>query len=105
MEVDVLIAGGGPAGLSAALILGRCHWTTLLCDDGGQRNLSSHAIHGLLGQEGTSPSAFLDAARQGLTCTGPQGLSLAPAPHPRPACLHAVQDKRDAASRRNSSIQ
>lgn len=66
MKFDVLIVGGGPAGLSAALILGRCHRKTLLCDEGRQRNLSSHAIHGLLGREGRSPSAFLDEARQEL---------------------------------------
>ena len=34
MKLDVLIVGGGPAGLSAALILGRCHRKVLLCDEG-----------------------------------------------------------------------
>ena len=62
MQFDVLIVGGGPAGLSAALILGRCHRKALLCDEGRQRNLSSHAIHGLVGREGRSPSDFLDEA-------------------------------------------
>jgi thioredoxin reductase len=66
MKVDVLIVGGGPAGLSAALILGRCHRKALLCDDGHQRNMASRAIHGLLGREGRSPAAFLDEARQEL---------------------------------------
>src|SRR6201747_2666766 len=66
MRVDVLIVGGGPAGLSAALILGRCHRKALLCDDGHQRNMASRAIHGLLGREGRSPAAFLDEARQEL---------------------------------------
>jgi thioredoxin reductase len=67
MKVDVLVVGGGPAGLSAALILGRCHRKALLCDAGRQRNLSSHAIHGLLGREGRSPSDFLDEALEQLS--------------------------------------
>ena len=67
MKFDVLVVGGGPAGLSAALLLGRCHREVLLCDEGRQRNLSSHAIHGLLGREGRSPSDFLDEALEELS--------------------------------------
>ena len=67
MKFEVLVVGGGPAGLSAALILGRCHRKVLLCDEGRQRNLSSHAIHGLLGREGRSPSDFLDEALEELS--------------------------------------
>jgi thioredoxin reductase len=67
MNLDVLVVGGGPAGLSAALILGRCHRAVLLCDGGKQRNLRSRAIHGLLGREGRSPLVFLEEARQELT--------------------------------------
>ena len=66
MKFDVLIVGSGPAGLSAALILGRCHRKALLCDEGHQRNMASGAIHGLLGREGRPPAAFLDEARQEL---------------------------------------
>jgi thioredoxin reductase len=63
MDVDVLIVGGGPAGLSAALVLGRCHRQVLVCDDGLPRNRASHTIHGLLGKEGYAPSGFLKTAR------------------------------------------
>jgi thioredoxin reductase len=66
MDVEVLVVGGGPAGLSAALILGRCHRKVLLCDDKRQRNRASHEIHGLLGSNGRSPTQFLQDARKEL---------------------------------------
>ena len=67
IKIDVVIVCGGPAGLSAALMLGRCHRQVLLCDDNQPRNRASKAIHGLLGGEGLPPSAFLDEARQDLS--------------------------------------
>jgi thioredoxin reductase len=63
---DVLIVGGGPAGLSAALILGRCCRRVLICDSGEQRNLASGAIHGLLGHEGRWPPGLLAAGQREL---------------------------------------
>ena len=53
---DVIVVGGGPAGLSAALMLGRCRRRVLLCDDGKPRNRFSHALHGYLTRDGIAPS-------------------------------------------------
>ena len=60
---DVVIVGGGPAGLSAALVLGRCRRRVLLCDVGQPRNQASPAVHCLLGHEGMSPSDLLARGR------------------------------------------
>jgi thioredoxin reductase len=64
---DVVIVGAGPAGLSAALILGRCRRTVLVCDAGRPRNAGSHAMHGYLTRDGIAPREFLSLARQELT--------------------------------------
>ncbi len=60
---DTLIVGGGPAGLAAALVLGRCLRKVLVCDTGRQRNRASRKIHAMPGQEGRSPTAFLEDVR------------------------------------------
>ncbi len=53
---DAIIVGGGPAGLSAALILGRCLRKVLICDNGRPRNAWSHGVHGFLSRDGIDPS-------------------------------------------------
>lgn len=63
---DVVIVGGGPAGLDAALVLGRCRRNVLLFDDGRPRNHASHAVHGFLGHDGISPKRLRELARQQL---------------------------------------
>jgi thioredoxin reductase len=60
---DCIIVGGGPAGLSAALIMGRCRRSVLVCDAGRPRNARTTAIHGFLTRDGTSPAEFLQTAR------------------------------------------
>jgi thioredoxin reductase len=63
---DVVIVGGGPAGLSAALMLGRCRRRVLVCDTGRPRNRASRAIHGYLTRDGIPPREFLATARAQL---------------------------------------
>jgi thioredoxin reductase len=61
---DVIIVGAGPAGLSAALMLGRCRRSVVVFDNGSPRNASSHALHGYLTRDGIPPADFLEIARQ-----------------------------------------
>lgn len=63
---DCLVAGAGPAGLSAALMLGRCRRRVLVCDTGAPRNRWSHAVHGFLTRDGTPPARLLELAREEL---------------------------------------
>ncbi len=63
---DVIIVGAGPAGLSAALILGRARRRVLVCDTGRPRNAASRAMHGYLTRDGMPPREFLAVARQQL---------------------------------------
>jgi thioredoxin reductase len=63
---DVIIVGAGPAGLSAALMLGRCRRRVLVCDAGQPRNAASRALHGFLTRDGTPPVEFLEMARAEL---------------------------------------
>ncbi len=66
MIYDCIIVGGGAAGLSAALMLGRCCRHVLVCDTSEPRNRWSRSINGYLTRDGTSPREFLDIARQEL---------------------------------------
>ena len=64
---DVIVVGGGPAGLNAALVLGRCRRTVLLFDDGKPRNEASHAVHGFLSRDGFAPAQLRAVAREQLS--------------------------------------
>ncbi len=66
MTYDCIIVGGGPAGLSAALILGRACRSALVLDAGTPRNQCSASMHGYLTRDGLSPADFLRVAREQL---------------------------------------
>jgi thioredoxin reductase len=63
---DVIIVGAGPAGLSAALVLGRARRKVLLCDKGTPRNWASKQMHGFLTRDGIDPQQFRQLAHQEL---------------------------------------
>jgi len=63
---DVVVVGGGPAGLSAALMLGRCRRRVLVCDVGEPRNRRSRALHGYLTRDGIAPPQFNELGRREL---------------------------------------
>jgi thioredoxin reductase len=65
-DYDAIVIGGGPAGLSAALYLGRFRRRTLVVDAGKPRNASSPAAHGLLTRDGVPPGELLSEARRQL---------------------------------------
>jgi thioredoxin reductase len=66
MPYDVIIVGGGPAGLSAALALGRARKSVLLCDAGARRNAAAEHIHTFVTRDGTPPNEFREIGRQQL---------------------------------------
>ena len=64
---DCIIVGGGAAGLSAGLVLGRARRRTLLVDAGAQSNLAAHGIGGLLGHDGRKPAELYEIGRRELS--------------------------------------
>lgn len=63
---DCVVVGGGAAGLSAALVLGRARRRTLVVDAGEPSNAVSHGIGGLLGHDGRPPAELHATGRQEL---------------------------------------
>lgn len=63
---DCIIIGGGPAGLSAAVVLARCRRRVLIFDTGIYRNQHSHGIHNYLTRDDILPSEFLSISHREL---------------------------------------
>ncbi len=65
-KYDCMIIGGGPAGLSAALTLGRARRKVVLFDNGKNRNRVTQESHGFLTRDGIKPQEFKNIARKDI---------------------------------------
>jgi thioredoxin reductase len=63
---DVIIVGGGPAGLNAAVVLGRCRRKVLVFDTEQYRNKYSHGMHNYLTRDDILPSEFIQICHKEL---------------------------------------
>lgn len=63
-DTDALIIGGGPAGLGAAMALGRLRLRAIVCDNGQPRNASASHMHNFPGEEGTNPLEWRKKAKE-----------------------------------------
>ncbi len=69
-DYDVVVVGGGAAGLSAALTLARARRSVLVVDAGHPRNAPAAHLHGYLAREGVAPAELLAAGRAEVTGYG-----------------------------------
>lgn len=67
---DVIVVGGGAAGLSSALALARARRSVLVIDAGEPRNAPAAHVHNYLGREGTPPQELLAIGRREVTGYG-----------------------------------
>ncbi|WSG11341.1 NAD(P)/FAD-dependent oxidoreductase [Nonomuraea sp. NBC_01738] len=62
-DYDVVVAGGGAAGLNGALLLARSRRSVLVIDAGEPRNAPAGGVHGLLAREGMPPAELVERGR------------------------------------------
>ncbi len=68
--VDVVVVGGGPAGLAAALVLARSRRSVAVVDGGEARNAGATGVHNYVGREGISPQDLAGLGRAEVTAYG-----------------------------------
>ncbi|MEV8604230.1 NAD(P)/FAD-dependent oxidoreductase [Streptomyces griseoviridis] len=69
-QYEVIVVGGGTAGLSAGLVLGRARRRTLVVDAGEPRNAPAAHLHGYLSRDGMAPDEFLAVGREEIARYG-----------------------------------
>jgi thioredoxin reductase len=67
---DVVVVGGGAAGLNGALMLARSLRSVVVIDAGRPRNAPARAVHGLLGHDGRPPGELLERGRDEVRAYG-----------------------------------
>src|SRR3954469_1037979 len=67
---DCVVVGAGPAGLNAALVLGRARRRVLVLDSAQPRNYATHEMHGVLGHDGVDPAELRARGRAELARYG-----------------------------------
>jgi thioredoxin reductase len=67
---DCIVVGAGPAGLNAALVLGRARRRVVVLDNGSPRNYATHEMHGVLGHDGLDPADLRARGRAELAQYG-----------------------------------
>ncbi len=68
--LDIIVVGAGPAGLNAALLLGRARRQILVCDAGALRNAPVAHMRGFLSRDGLPPDQLRRIAREQLAAYG-----------------------------------
>jgi len=102
-DLDVIVIGGGPAGLTAALYLGRSRRRTLLIDAGEPRNAPASSAHGVFSRDGAAPADLAAEARRQLKrypTVAMWNLKAETVEKEPPGFVVRTQDGRQARSRR-----
>jgi thioredoxin reductase len=101
-EYDVVVVGGGAAGLNGALMLARARRSVVVVDAGEPRNAPAEGVHGLLGHDGTPPSELLRRGREEVVRYGGQVLhgSVVAASHDGERFVVTLADGSTARARR-----